>query len=150
VLPGVALQELWQVVRGAEKALLAISAAALLIGVCGMLAVLLSGMQQRRHEVAVLRALGASPLRIAALLLLESLLLTLSGLLLGLLLLWGGISLLQQPALELYGLQLGLNGLSSGQWQLAGLILVLGILSGLIPAFMAYRMALAQGLGQRH
>ncbi|MET3998110.1 ABC transporter permease [Marinobacterium sp. MBR-109] len=150
VLPGVALQELWQVVSVAEKALLAVSGAALLIGLCGMLAVLLSGIQQRRHEIAVLRALGASPLRIASLLMTESLLLTLSGLLLGLLLLWGGMALLQQPLLDLFGLRLTPASLSSEQWALGGIILLLGLLSGLIPALMAYRMALANSLIRRN
>jgi putative ABC transport system permease protein len=150
VLPGVALQELWQVVSVAEKALLAVSGAALLIGLCGMLAVLLSGMQQRRHEIAVLRALGASPLRIASLLMTESLLLTLSGLLLGLLLLWGGMTLLQQPLLDLFGLRLVPAKLSPEQWALGGIILLLGLLSGLIPALMAYRMALANSLIRRN
>jgi putative ABC transport system permease protein len=150
VLPGVALQELWQVVSVVEKALLAISGAALLIGLCGMLAVLLSGVQQRRHEIAVLRALGASPLRIAGLLLTESLLLTLSGMVLGLLLLWGGLHLLEQPLLERFGLRLALTGLSSEQWLLGGAVLLLGLLSGLIPSLMAYRMALAKSLIRRN
>ena len=151
VMPGVALQELWQVVRMAEKALLAVSFAALLIGLGGMLAVLLSGMQQRRHEIAVLRALGARPLRIAGLLLLESLLLTLTGFVLGVLVLWGGLQLLQQPLLEQFGLRLSVSGLLSGtQWLLAAAIVGLGAASGLVPAFMAYRMALTKSLGQRY
>ncbi len=150
VMPGVALQELWQVVRLAEKALLAVSAAALLIGVCGMLAVLLGSMQQRRHEIAVLRALGASPIRISALLLLETLLLTVLGLLLGLALLWGGIHLLQQPLLEQFGLHVGLTWPSTQQNRLVAIILGMGLCSGLIPAILAYRMALVNSLGQRH
>lgn len=150
VMPGVALQELWQVVRLAEKALLAVSAAALLIGLCGMLAVLLSGMQQRRHEIAVLRALGASPMRISALLLLETLLLAVLGLLLGLALLWGGMYLLQQPLLEQFGLHISLAWPSAQQMWLAAIIIGLGVCSGLIPALLAYRMALVNSLGQRH
>lgn len=150
ILPGVALQELWQVVSVAEKALMAVSGAALMIGVCGMLAVLLSGVQQRRHEVAILRALGASPLRIATLLVTESLLLTLSGFILGLLLLWSGLGLLQQPLLEMAGLRLSFSGLSFEQWLLSGIILLLGLLSGIIPACMAYRMALTHSLIQRN
>ena len=150
VMPGVALQELWQVVRLAEKALLAVSAAALLIGLCGMLAVLLSGMQQRRHEISVLRALGASPMRISALLLLETLLLAVLGLLLGLALLWGGMYLLQQPLLEQFGLHISLTWPSAQQMWLAAIIIGLGVCSGLIPALLAYRMALVNSLGQRH
>lgn len=151
VMPGVALQELWQVVSVAERTLLAVSSVAVLIGLSGMLAVLLSSMQQRRHEIAILRALGATPLRISILLLLESLLLTLLGVLLGLVLLWGGLYILQQPLLEQFGLhiQLGLE-LSAQQWRLIAIVLGLGAGSGLIPALMAYRMALVRSLGQRH
>ncbi|GAA0681237.1 ABC transporter permease [Marinobacterium maritimum] len=150
ILPGVALQELWQLVSVAEKALLAVSGAALLIGLAGMLAVLLAAIQQRQREIAVLRALGCSPVRIASLLLLESLLLTLGGILLGILLLQAGLVLLQAPLLEQFGLLLSLGTLSQAQWQLCALILLLGLVSGLLPALLAWRMASASRLIRRN
>lgn len=150
VLPGVALQELWQLIGVAEKALLAVSAAALLIGLAGMLAVLLAGIQQRQHEIAVLRALGCSPLRIALLLLLESLLLALGGVMIGILLLQGGLALLQQPLLDQFGLLLSLGALTPAQWQLCALTLALGLLSGLLPALLAWRLASASRLVRRN
>lgn len=150
VLPGVALHELWQVVGVAEKALLAISGAALLIGLIGMLAVLMAAIQQRQHEIAVLRALGCSPLRIALLLLLESLLLTLGGLALGIFLLQGGLALLQAPLLNQFGLLLSLGWLSPLQWQLCGLILALGLSSGMLPALLGWRLASASRLIRRY
>ncbi len=150
ILPGVALQELWQLVGVAEKALLAVSAAALLIGLAGMLAVLLAAIQQRQHEIAVLRALGCSPARIASLLLLESLLLTLGGILAGILLLQTGLALLQAPLLDQFGLLISLGTLSPMQWQLCALILLLGLVSGLLPALMAWRMASASRLIRRN
>lgn len=150
ILPGVALQQLWQLVGVAEKALLAVSAAALLIGLAGMLAVLLAAIQQRQHEIAVLRALGCSPARIASLLLLESLLLTLGGILAGILLLQTGLALLQAPLLDQFGLLISLGTLSPMQWQLCALILLLGLVSGLLPALMAWRMASASRLIRRN
>ncbi|PSL16735.1 putative ABC transport system permease protein [Marinobacterium halophilum] len=150
VLPGVALQELWQVVGIAEQALMAVSGTALLIGIIGMLAVLLAATQQRQHEIAVLRALGCSPLRIALLLLLESLLLTLGGLVLGIVLLQGGLALLQAPLLSQFGLLLSLGALSPLQWQLCALILVLGLISGMLPALFAWRLASASRLIRRY
>ncbi|GAA0787201.1 ABC transporter permease [Marinobacterium sediminicola] len=150
ILPGVALQELWQLVGVAEKALLAVSAAALLIGMTGMLAVFLAATQQRRHEIAVLRALGCPPCRVAQLLMLECLMLSLGGVLGGILLLQAGMALLQQPLLEQFGLLLYLGMLSPTQWQLCAVILTLGLASGLIPALLAWRMASASRLIRRY
>lgn len=150
ILPGVVLQELWQVVGVAEKALLAVSAAALLIGITGMLATLLAATQQRQHEVAILRALGCSPVRIALLLLLESLMLTLGGILVGLLLLQTGLTLLQAPLLEQFGMVLSSGSISPAQWRLCALVLLLGLISGLLPALQAWRMASASRLMRQY
>ncbi|MBA4502365.1 ABC transporter permease [Marinobacterium marinum] len=150
ILPGVALQELWQLLGVAEKALLAVSASALLIGMIGMLAVLLAATQQRRHEIAILRALGCPPARVALLLIQESLLLTLGGLLLGILLLQAGLALLQAPLLSQFGLMLSLGALTPTQWQICALVLALGLISGLAPALLAWRLASASHLIRRN
>ncbi|MBV0932760.1 ABC transporter permease [Marinobacterium weihaiense] len=150
LLPGVVLQELWQVIGVAERALLVVSAAALLIGIAGMLALMLAAVAQRQHEVAVLRALGCSPLRIAGLLMLESLLLTLGGVILGLIVLQAGLAAAQTPLLEHFGLLIQPALPSSEQLFLCGLILTLGLLAGLLPSLQAWRLATASRLIRRY
>jgi putative ABC transport system permease protein len=61
MLPGVALDELWDVVGLGERGLLAISALVALVSLAGLVAVVLAGLNERRRELAVLRAVGAGP-----------------------------------------------------------------------------------------
>ncbi len=146
VLPGLALQELWQIVGVAEKSLLVVAGAALLIGLIGMLALLLVGMQQRQQEIAVLRALGCPPWKIALLLILESTLLTAAGTLAGVLLLQAMLLAIRTPLLDTFGIYLNWVPLSSIQWLQCLGILLLGMLAGMIPALKGWRQARAQHL----
>ncbi len=60
-LPGVALQELWDLMGTAEAALGVISLFVVAAGLLGMLTMLLSGLNERRREIAILRTVGARP-----------------------------------------------------------------------------------------
>jgi putative ABC transport system permease protein len=82
VLPGVALDQLWQTVGVVEKVLLGISWLVFAVGLAGLAAVMLASLNERRRELAVLRSVGAGPRHILFLLMLESLLVTLLGVLL--------------------------------------------------------------------
>ncbi|KAA0876339.1 ABC transporter permease [Nitrincola tapanii] len=149
ILPGVALQELWQVLSVAEKTLLLMSACVVLAGLTGMLAVLLSSLKERRRELAVLRAVGASPGRILLWVVGEAALLTLGGLLLGSLL-WYLLLWSVQDTLALdYGIFLQLGWPSVNQLLLLAAVQTSGILVGLIPALGAYRYTLTDGLTPR-
>ena len=61
VFPGVALDQLWQVVGVAERVLLAVSAMVVAVGLAGLVAVVLAGLNERRRELAILRSVGARP-----------------------------------------------------------------------------------------
>ncbi|MDW8479394.1 MAG: DUF3299 domain-containing protein [Xanthomonadales bacterium] len=100
----------------AENALLAVSACVALAGLLGMLASLLATLRERRREMAILRSVGARPRSIFALLLSEALLLTLLGILGGLLLLYGGQWLLADWLARDFGLHLAWRLPSA--WQL--------------------------------
>ena len=149
VLPGVALQELWGMMAYAEKALLAMSVMVVLVGLVGMLSLMLSGINERRREMAILRALGARPRQLMLLLMGETLFLTLLGILLGLLLLYLGLWL-AQPQIQLQlGLLLPLSLPGQVEWLLMAGILLAGVLIGLIPGYRAYRYALSDGMNIR-
>ena len=150
ILPGVALQELWQVMSIAERTLMIISGFVVFAGFTGMLGMLLTSLNERRRELAVLRAVGASPFRIVILLVFEAVLLTFLGILLGLLLL-ALITLGVQDWLALeYGIFLSSPGWPNAtQWTLIGAVQLAGLFTGLIPAWRAYRYTLADGLTPR-
>lgn len=149
VLPGVALQELWGMIGIAENALLLISTFVVLSGLFTMLTVLLTGLNERRRELAILRSVGARPFQIMLLLVLETALLTLSGIILGMLVLYSGFTL-GLPLLEhAYGLQLTLQWPQVAELKLFFLILIAGTLTGVIPGYRAYRYSLADGMTVR-
>ncbi|HBX55154.1 MAG TPA: peptide ABC transporter permease, partial [Pseudomonas sp.] len=59
ILPGVALQELWSLMGTAEKALFVVSLFVVLTGLIGMLTAILTSLNERRREMAILRSVGA-------------------------------------------------------------------------------------------
>jgi len=149
VLPGVALAQLWDMLATGERALLAISALVVAVGLAGMVAVVLAGLNERRRELAILRSVGARPRDILSLLTLEGLSLTAFGALLGVLLL-AGLAWALGPWLEAeYGLSPRAFSADPAELKLLGLVLGVGLASSLLPAWRAYRLSLADGLTPR-
>jgi putative ABC transport system permease protein len=146
ILPGATLQELWGLVGIAEQALLAVSALVVAVGLAGMIAVVVASLGERRRELAILRALGASPRQVFALLAVESLLLALAGIACGLALLYGAGAVLAPWLASEHGLQLSLGWPSAGEWRLLAAVLVASLLASLVPALRAYRYSLADGM----
>ncbi|MGG5871737.1 ABC transporter permease [Pseudomonas peli] len=149
ILPGVALQELWSLMGTAEKALFVVSLFVVLTGLIGMLTAILTSLNERRREMAILRSVGARPWHIASLLIVEAFALALAGVLLGLLLLYLGIAGSQGYVQANYGLYLPLNLPTRYEWTLLGAILSAALLMGCVPAWRAYRQSLADGLSIR-
>ena len=149
ILPGVAQQELWSLMGTAEKAVFVVSLFVVLTGLIGMLTAILTSLNERRREMAILRSVGARPWHIAGLLVLEALTLALAGAALGLALLYGGIAASQGWVQAQYGLYLPLALPSAYEWSLLGAILGAALLMGGVPAWRAYRQSLADGLSIR-
>ena len=148
-LPGVALQELWSLVSVAEKALMIVSICVVAAGLINLMSVLLAGLNERRREMAVLRSTGARPLHVFLLLCIESTVLTLGGILMGLLIhyvLLGFGSLFMQ---QQFGLTILLDLPNSTSITILLLIGLSGFFAGILPALQAYRISLADGLSQR-
>ncbi len=149
VLPGVALDELWEVVGVASRALMAVSALVVAVGLAGLTAVVLAGLNERRRELAILRSVGAHPRDIFALLALEGILVTLAGMLLGMALLataGAGFA----PWLEAHhGIVLRPLAMGAGEWQLLAAVLASGAAASLVPGWRAYRLSLGDGLVPR-
>ena len=149
VIPGVALNQLWQLVGVADTALLIVAAFVLVAGLLGMLAALLTSLNERRREMAILRSVGARPGQVFGLLVSEAAFLALLGAISGLALLQAGLALLR-PWLEAkYGLVLALGSPAPLEWAMLGGVVVAGAAIGLIPAWRAYRLSLADGLTLR-
>ena len=146
IMPGVALQELWNILRTAETGLRVITWFVLFAGLLGMVTSLLSGLNERRREMAILRSVGAGPGTISFLLILEATVLTLGGIIFGLFILYLAL-FVSQPILEAYfGLFIPINFPSNRDIIILGGILLTAMLMGIIPALRAYRQSLADGM----
>lgn len=149
VLPGVALDQLWQVTAVAEKALLAVSAMVVVVGLCGLMAVILASLNERRRELAILRSVGASPRHLFLLLSAEGLFVTLAGTLTGILLLTTATTLLAPLIQSGYGLTLVPALLLPDELKIIAVIMSASLLAAITPAYSAYRLSLSDGLTPR-
>ncbi|WP_425045391.1 ABC transporter permease [Primorskyibacter sp. S87] len=146
VLPGVALQELWGIVGIAETALIGVSALVVVTALLGMAAMLLSSLNARRREMAILRAMGAGPMTILGLLLVEALLMAAAGAVLGVVFLYLGLAMLQPILDARFGLFVPIEGLKTREILTLIAIVAMAALVCLLPAIRAYRMSLADGM----
>ncbi len=146
IMPGITLQQLWRITGLAELVLRVVAGLVVLAGLLGMLTVLLTTLSERRREMAILRANGARPWQIASLLVFEAGLIAAAGIALGVLLAVL-VQVLAAPwLLTNLGLHIGLTWPEPWQLGILGLIFLAGLLIALVPAFMAYRRTLADGM----
>jgi putative ABC transport system permease protein len=149
ILPGLALQELWSVMGVAENSLMVISIFVVLVALAGMLAVLMTSLNERRREMAILRSVGARPRHILWLILGEAFCLALAGLVGGLLLL-AGLMVVAGPLLQSrFGIHLSAGVPVRGEWIMMGAVLLASLLIGLVPALRSYCYSLSDGLQMR-
>lgn len=149
VIPGVALQQLWDVFAVAENLLRIVSWLVVGTGIASLLIVIVSAMQARRREMAVLRSVGATPWHLSGLLLAEAGLLALAGIGAGLALLYAGLIVLRPVVASQFGLDLPVRAPTPGDLRLLGVVLAAALAAGVIPAVMAVRQSLADGLSIR-
>jgi putative ABC transport system permease protein len=149
ILPGAALQELWGLVGTAETALKVVSAMVVATALLGMVTMILTTLNERRREMAILRSVGARPRTILGLLMAEAGILTAAGILLGIVLLYAALLILQPYVDATYGLHLALDPPTPEELRMLGLIIVAGCVAGLLPALRAYRLSLADGMTER-
>jgi putative ABC transport system permease protein len=112
----------------------------------GILVSIYNSMNERSHDIAVMRALGASREAVMAIVLVESILLSLGGGLVGLLLGHGMIGLASPYVIDATGVSL-----NSFQFDWRELVLIPGLVLlasvvGFLPALAAYRTDVAKAL----
>ena len=146
IIPGVALSQLWNLVGIADKALMIVAAFVVLAGLLGMLTAILTSLNERRREMAILRSVGARPRHIFTLLIAEAGMLASAGVLAGTGLAYG-VLFAAKPVLEQrYGIFLQPGGLTGYDVAILGTIIVAALVMAAVPAWRAYRNTLTDGL----
>jgi putative ABC transport system permease protein len=145
-LPGVEIEALWKDLKWVQAGLVFAGALVGAASLLGLIAVFLAGMQERRRELAVLRAVGLSAPGVSLMLLFEACLVSLSGVLIG----WSAVQIGAYFGNDylLRTLGFGLQGWwpSARQWIWIGLVISLSLVAALLPVWRVYRQTLADGL----
>lgn len=149
ILPGVAIQELWGLVAVAENALLIVSWCVVLAGLVNLVSVLFAGLNERRREMAILRASGARPSQVFFLLCTESAALSFLGILTGLFLHYILMGIGSIWAQQQFGLDIVLTRPTVHDSVILSTIFTAGLLAGCLPAWRAYRTSVSDGMMQR-
>ena len=149
VIPGVALNEMWQGLGYAETGLRLVTIFVVLVGLLGMLVSLYTSLNERRREMAILRAVGAGPNRIVSLLVLESVCLSAAGAIGGLALVYVLLSAGQSFVEAQVGLYIPIRPPGSIEFLYLAAVVTAGFVMGFVPALKAYRTALHDGLSVR-
>ncbi|QPG05491.1 ABC transporter permease [Salinimonas marina] len=149
ILPGMALSQLWSLMSNLERLLLAVSALILVASLIGLVTMLLASMRERRHEIAVLRAMGAGPATILWLIQAEALLISAFACVLAVELDALLFAIFSDTLSTRFGLFLSGSLLTMHTGIIIALVLAATWVCSFVPAMAAYRQALHVGLTQR-
>ena len=141
ILPGVALSELWRMIGVLENTLLLVSILVFIAACLGVSSMLLASIRERRHEIQLLRIIGAPPYFLFLLIEIEALLITLLGCLLGAVLLMACLASLQGYLVAEYGIYIASNILTKHSGYLLMSIIMASIVVAIIPSLSGYRKA---------
>jgi putative ABC transport system permease protein len=117
-----------------------------LVGLCGMITALLTGLNERRREMAVLRSVGARPRHVLALIIGEAATRAAAGVVLGVVLLYLALFVARSFIQTHLGLSIEIGLPSRSEWLLLALVLGASVVAGLWPAVRAYRYSLIDGM----
>ncbi len=105
---------------------------------------LFNSMRERKYEMALIRTLGASRLQLSTMIIFESLVLTISGFVLGLLFSRFGVMFVSSFMEESINYNLNSFKILNEEYWLLVLSILIGIVSSLIPAIQVYKMNISK------
>jgi putative ABC transport system permease protein len=146
VVPAEVMPRLFAIIGWVDRVLSAVGVLVALLAGAFLAAALASTLRERRHDLALLRALGAGRGTLLVLMLAQALAITLAGALLGalaghLLAQFGCLQVQRETGMHLIAWRLT----QADIWLLPG-ALVVGLIAGLWPAIQAYRLPVVKSL----
>jgi putative ABC transport system permease protein len=127
-------------------ALLVITLITCMVAAVGVLVAIYNSMNDRRRDIAVMRALGARRETVTGVILLESLLIAGIGAVSGWFLAHAAIWFFSGPIEERTGVQVGILTTSDYEYWIFPLVVLLALIAGLVPALSAYRTDVGSNL----
>ncbi len=146
ILPGVALQELWRVVGVVENVLIGISIVVIFTTLIGMTAIIFSSLNERRREMAIWRAMGATPTVILGLLMLEAFIVSFLSSVISTIFLFLLLIILQPWIDQTYGILISIEMFSVDELSVFVYFILAALLISLLPALRAYWLSINDGM----
>ena len=144
VIPGIALSELWSIVGLVDKGFQLLSWIIVTISLIAMVTLIIASLDNRKQEMTIYRANGASPKFLAIMVICESLVIGLVAII-GAIILVTVVTYFATNQLNLaLGISPSFKWISLEEIKVFGLILFAGVLSSLVPAVMVFRKNLHQ------
>ena len=141
ILPGVALSELWQMMKILENTLRLISGLILIAALLGLTAMMLASVREREREIYLLRVIGAPPIFLFFLIEIEAVLVSFISILIG----GAGLTITLIVSNDFlsynYGLHVDAQILSVDSIRYALLVIGATAFAAAIPALAVYRSA---------
>ena len=107
---------------------------------------LFNSMRERKYEMALIRTLGASRLQLSTMIIFESIILTISGFILGLLFSRFGVMFVSSLMEESINYNLSSFKILNEEYWLLLLSVIIGLMASLIPAVQVYKMNISKVL----
>ena len=105
---------------------------------------LFNSMRERKYEMALIRTLGASRLQLSIMIIFESIILTISGFILGLLFSRFGVMFVSSLMEESINYNLSSFKILNEEYWLLLLSVIIGLMASLIPAVQVYKMNISK------
>lgn len=135
-----------RIVGPMQLILLILTVMIVIVAGIGIMVSIYNSMSDRQHEIAVMRALGAGRSTVMAVVLLESILLSLSGGVAGVLLGHGIIGIMNPYVVDHTGVELSFLQFDPLELILIPALVILASIVGFVPAMSAYRTDVAKAL----
>ena len=146
--PALEINRLFEMMGVGESALKALAGLIVVVSGLSIFIALFNSLRERRYELALLRVMGSGRERLFLLIILEGLLLSFMGFIIGIVLSHGAMQLLGKYMTDAYRYTFSGKIWLTEEWSLLIGALVIGFLAAIIPAFSAYKTDISKTLAK--
>ncbi len=146
--PALEINRLFEMMGVGESALKALASVIVIVSGLSIFIALFNSLRERRYELALLRVMGAGRERLFLLIILEGLLLSFMGFIIGILLSHGAMQLLGKYMTDAYRYTFSGKIWLAEEWFLLVGALLIGFLAAIIPAVSAYKTDISRTLAK--
>jgi putative ABC transport system permease protein len=146
--PALEINRLFEMMGVGESALKALASVIVIVSGLSIFIALFNSLRERRYELALLRVMGSGRERLFLLIILEGLLLSFMGFIIGIALSHGAMQLLGKYMTDAYRYTFSGKIWLPEEWGLLIGALLIGFLAAIIPAFSAYKTDISRTLAK--